>query len=69
MSETIKQDYPAGWDEERVREVAEYYDNQTEDEEAAEIETALNNENQTMMAVPTELVPEILALINKRRPA
>ena len=41
----------------------------TDDEEAAEIETALNDENQTLMMVPTELVPEIVKLINKKRPA
>ena len=41
----------------------------TEDEQVAEIENSLNDENQTMMMVPTELVPEIVKLINKKRPA
>ena len=27
-----KQQYPAGWDEKRVREVLEYYENQTDEE-------------------------------------
>ncbi len=35
----------------------------------AEIEAALNDKNQTLMMVPTELVPEIVKLINKKRPA
>jgi hypothetical protein len=64
-----KQKYPPGWDEARVRKLAEHYDNQTEDEAVAEVEAALNDENQTLMMVPAELVPEIVKLINKRRPA
>jgi hypothetical protein len=38
MTKKKKQKYPVGWDEERVRKLAEHYDNQTEDEHAAEIE-------------------------------
>ena len=64
-----KQKYPPGWDEARVRKLAEYYDNQSDEAAVAEIEAALNDENQTMMMVPTELVPEIVKLINKKRPA
>ena len=64
-----KQQYPPGWDEERVRKLAEYYDNQTDEEAVAEIEAALNDENQTMMMVPTDLVPAVVKLINKKRPA
>ena len=30
--------FPPGWDEKRVRELIEYYDSQTEEEVAAEIE-------------------------------
>ena len=64
-----KQKYPPGWDEARVRKLAEHYDNQTDEEAVAEIEAALNDTNQTQMMVPTELVPEIVKLINKRLPA
>jgi hypothetical protein len=64
-----KQQYPPGWDEARVRKLAEHYDNQTEDEAVAEIEDALNDQNQTLMMVPADLVPEIVKLINKRRSA
>lgn len=66
MKKKTKQQYPVGWNEERVRKLAEHYDNQTDDEAVAEIEAALTAENQTMMSVPTELVPEILKLINKK---
>jgi hypothetical protein len=66
---TPKQKYPAGWTEERIRKLAEHYDNQTEDEQVAEHEAALGTDGQTVMLVPTELVPEIVKLINKKRPA
>ena len=64
-----KQKYPTGWDEKRIRKLAEHYDNQTEDEQVAEHEKAFRAKNQTIMVVPTELVPEIIKLINRKRPA
>jgi len=69
MIKKKKQKYPLGWDEERVRKLAEHYDNQTEDEQVAEHEAAMRAEDQTVMVVPTELVPEIVKLIDKKRPA
>jgi hypothetical protein len=69
MTKKKKQQYPAGWDETRVRKLAEHYDNQTEDEQVAEHESPWLAEGQTVMVVPTELVPEIVKLINKKRPA
>jgi hypothetical protein len=69
MSKKKKQKYPDGWDEDRVRRLAAHYDNQTEEEQVAEHEAALRAENQTVMVVPTELVPEIIKLISRRRPA
>jgi hypothetical protein len=58
-----KQKLPPGWDEERVREVIAHYENQTEDEQFAEIESAREDQGVTMVAVPTELVPEVQALL------
>jgi len=69
MTKKKKQPYPAGWDEERVRRLAAHYDNQSEDEQVAEHKAALQAEGQTVMVVPTELVPEIIKLISKKRPA
>jgi hypothetical protein len=69
MSKNKKQKYPAGWDEQRVRKLAEYYDNQTEDEQVAEHEAAFVAEGQTVMVVPTELVPKIIKLIGKKQSA
>jgi hypothetical protein len=54
-----KQKYPPGWNEERVRQVIAHYDDQTEEQQAAEIEATRTAEGQTMMSVPTELVPKI----------
>ena len=37
-----KNQFPPGWDEQRVREVLEYYENQTDEEAVAEDEAALS---------------------------
>ncbi|NLX96537.1 MAG: hypothetical protein GXY83_10210 [Rhodopirellula sp.] len=64
-----KQNFPPGWDEQRVREVLAHYENQSEDEQFAEIEAAREAEEITMMAVPTELAPEVRALIARKQSA
>jgi hypothetical protein len=64
-----KQRLPAGWSERRIRELAAYHDSQSEEEQAAEIETAVNRKDQTLMMVPTALVPQILRLIEKKHTA
>jgi hypothetical protein len=64
-----KQNLPPGWTEEGIRELAEYYDNLTEQEQAAEVEAALAREGQTVMVVPTDLVPEIRKLISRKHSA
>ena len=58
MTKKKSQSLPAGWDEERIRKLAEHYDNQTDDEQVAEHEAAFLAEGQTVMVVPTELVPD-----------
>ena len=61
MKKKAENQFPAGWDEARVRSVLDHYENQTEDEALAEDEAAFANS--TMMAVPSELVPEVRELI------
>ncbi len=61
--------FPPGWDEQRVRDVLAHYESQTEDEQFAEIEAAIDSEEITMMAVPTKLAPEVRALIARTPPA
>ena len=64
-----KQRLPKGWTHKQIRALAEYHDNLTMDEQVAEIEAALADEEQTVMVVPTKLVPDIVKLINKKMPA
>ena len=58
--------YPRGWNEPRVRRVLEYYETQTDEEAAAEIEAGSKS---TTMEVPAALVPAVRALIAKRKKA
>lgn len=63
------QNLPPGWDEQRIREVLAHYETQSEDEQFAEIEAAHEAEQTTLVSVPTELVPQVRALIASRRSA
>ena len=54
-----------GWDAKKVKALADYYDNQTDEEAIAEAEAALEAEGQTLVMVPSELMPTIRALIAK----
>ena len=56
--------YPRGWNEARIRRVLKYYESQTDEEAAAEIESGLES---TTMEVPTALVPVVRELIAKRK--
>jgi hypothetical protein len=62
-----KSTYPPGWDEARVRRVLAHYEQQTETEAVAEDEAAFENQTQTAMEVPVELVPVVRELIAKHR--
>jgi hypothetical protein len=57
--------FPPGWDEERVRRVLTHYEEQTEAEAVAEDEATFEEPSQTVMEVPTALVPVIRELIAK----
>ena len=46
-----------------------HYENQTEDEAVAEDEAAFDAAGETVVVVPTQLVPETRALIARRRGA
>jgi hypothetical protein len=60
-------DLPRGWTAKKIRELVDYYDNQTEEAQFAEHEAADQASDQTMIGVPTELVPEVRRLIARRR--
>ena len=58
--------YPKGWDAKKVRELAEYYEKQSDADAAAEDDAAYSDEHFTMMAIPNELVPKVQKLIARR---
>ena len=58
-------EFPPGWNEEKVQSVIAYYDQQTEDEAVTEAEEALQNESSMLIEVPIELVPIVRELIAK----
>jgi hypothetical protein len=66
---TRKQRLPIDWTEADVRKLAAHHDNLSEQEIAAEIEAVSDARGETLVAVPTELVPRIVKLINKNRRA
>ena len=57
--------FPPGWDDERVRRVLAHYEAQSEDE--AEDEATFETAGQTLMEVPSDLVPAVRELIAKHR--
>jgi len=58
--------YPKGWDAVRVQSLIQHYENQTEEEAVAEDEATLTDPTQTVMEVPSELVPAVRELIANR---
>lgn len=62
-----KNRYPEGWDESRVRDVLEHYEQQTPEEAVAEDEAAYEDRTQTTVEVPVELLAEVRALIARHK--
>jgi len=60
-----KKKFPPGWDEARVKRFIAHCDEQEEDVELAEDEAARQHSGQTVMVVPSELVPAVRELIAK----
>ena len=65
MKQATTQRLPAGWTEKKVRELIRHYDRQTDEEGAAEIESAQEAPGETWMSVPSDLVPTIGRLIER----
>jgi hypothetical protein len=61
--------FPPGWNSKRVNNVLAHYETQTEDDALAEDEAAFEMNGQTMMEVPSELVPAIRELLAKHKAA
>jgi hypothetical protein len=58
--------FPPGWDEERVRRVLAYYENQTEEDALLEDEAGIEP-SETVMNVPYNLVSKVRELIAKQQ--
>ncbi|MBI3922933.1 MAG: hypothetical protein HY318_16045 [Armatimonadetes bacterium] len=56
-------EFPPGWDSKRVTRVPAHYESQSEEEAVAEDEAAFEALGQTVMEVPTMLVPAVRELI------
>jgi hypothetical protein len=63
------QKFPPGWDEARVQRLIAHYDQMDDDALIAEDEAAQEAEGQTLMVLPTELVPAVRELIARRQSA
>lgn len=61
-----KQKFPKGWDEARVQRLISHYERQNEDEQVAEDEAVQETDGQTLMTIPTELVPAVRELIARK---
>jgi enoyl reductase-like protein len=60
-----QEQFPPGWDAERVQRVLAHYEDQTEEEAVAEDEAAFVDQTQAMMEIPLELVPVVRELLAK----
>lgn len=58
-----KQRMPEGFTEEQIREIAEHYDNISDEELLAELEAAWAEDGCTLIEVPSVLVPAVEELI------
>ena len=58
--------FPKGWNEDRVKEVLDHYENLTEDEAVAEDEAAWEDKSHTFIEVPNELVPAVREMLAKK---
>jgi len=70
-----RKQFPRGWNEARVQRVIKHYESQTEEQAVAEDgaraeeEAAFRKRGETVMVVPTRLVPDITKLIAKQQAA
>jgi hypothetical protein len=64
-----EQKFPAGWDAARVKNLIAHYEQMDDSEMIAEDEAAQEMAGQTLMVIPSELVPEVRALINRKTSA
>ena len=61
-----KQKLPAGWTLQDIQDIARHYDNQSDADGAAEIESSKVEE--TVMVIPWKLVPRVRSLLKQHEP-
>jgi hypothetical protein len=66
---TMKEQFPPGWNEERVSRVLAHYENQTDEEALAEDEAVFKSKERTVVEVPVELMPVIREVLAQYRAA
>jgi len=59
-------EFPAGWDEDKVKKVLAFYENQSEEDALLEDEAGVQP-SETVMNVPVDLVPKVRELIAKHQ--
>ena len=59
--------YPPGWDRKRVQRVIDHYEQETDEDAEAELNLAEESGRVTMMAIPSELLSAVRALIAASR--
>jgi len=65
----IEQRFPPGWDEQRVEKLLADLDNRTEEEWVASDEAAASEQDdQAVVTVPVELLPEVRRLLAAYKP-
>jgi hypothetical protein len=58
--------FPPRWDQERVDRLLSPYESLTEEEQVAEDEAALECEEQTVISIPTHLLPAVRKILKNR---
>jgi hypothetical protein len=61
-----EQKFPPGWDKARVQRLIAHYEQMGDEATIAEDEAAQEAEGQTLMVLPTELVPAVRELIARK---
>jgi hypothetical protein len=67
LKKNKREPFPTGAERKRLQALADYYDNQSDEEAIAEANAAYENTRLTMMEVPVELVPVVEKLIARKR--
>lgn len=55
--------YPKGWNRKKVRQVAAYYDHQSDEQAIAEAEAAYRKRKSALIEVPLKLLPRLRRML------